>query len=42
MTPWLVDDDQMTITMKNIFSKKIMHNVMSIQSVNKNTLGKNT
>ena len=30
MTPWLVDNDQMTITMKNKFSTKIMHNAMSI------------
>ena len=37
MTPWLVDNNQMTITMKNIFSRKIMHNVMSIYSVNKNS-----
>ena len=30
MTPWLVDNDQMTITMKNIFSAKTMYNVMNI------------
>ena len=30
MTPWLVDSDQMKITMKNIFSAKIMYNVMNI------------
>ena len=30
MTPWLVDNDQMTITMKNIFSAKIMYSVINI------------
>ena len=42
MNPWLVDNDQMTITMKNFFSAKIMYNVMNIYFVNKSTLGKNT
>ena len=30
MTPWLVDNDQMTITMKDIFSAKIIYNVMNL------------
>ena len=30
MIPWLVDNDQMTITVKKIFSAKIMYNVMNI------------
>ena len=30
MTPWLVDNEQMTITMKNIFSANIMYNVTNI------------
>ena len=30
MAPWLVDNDQMPITMKNIFSAKIMYNAMNI------------
>ena len=30
MTLWLFDNDQMTVTMKSIFSAKIMHNVMNI------------
>ena len=42
MTPWLVDNDQMTVTMKDIFSAKIIYNVMNILSINKRTLGKNT
>ena len=41
MNPWLVDNDQMTITMKNFFSAKIMYNVIHIYFVNKSTLGKN-